>query len=198
MKTSITILFAVLIVGCMTTEKATGYLKKKGQLAIECVKAFPVNDSFGEPKITGIKKADNQDLTGAINNLEEKANQVIQQPDSNCKKEAIELKKEVAKLKEQYKPCKPDTVEIEVPHYIRDTKYEQAVRDSACREIEGLERAFRNKDSKLKATQDTLAYTKACLKQVEKERDKWQWKAIITWIIAVAILVSLIFWRVKK
>jgi hypothetical protein len=45
MKTILSILLAVCIMGCMSTQKATNYLEKKGKLAEVCATRYPVQDS---------------------------------------------------------------------------------------------------------------------------------------------------------
>lgn len=45
MKIFITILFAVLLAGCMSVQKATGYLERKGELPKICATRYPVQDS---------------------------------------------------------------------------------------------------------------------------------------------------------
>lgn len=44
MKTILSILFAVLVTGCMSVQKAQNYLEKKNKLAEVCAKAYPVQD----------------------------------------------------------------------------------------------------------------------------------------------------------
>lgn len=169
MKTFITILFAVLLAGCMSVQKATNYLEKKGELPKICATKYPVQDS----KII-IKERITVDTVLGTSYI---------YVDTSGKP----------------KPCPPSktitkTIVRDSIIYRRDKAYEQVQSDSIY-----LLNTINDKQNELIKGQDsTIKLQEKMITEYKKGKREWQWKAWITWIGIVGVIAILIFWRAKK
>jgi len=128
MKTKLPILILLgLFSSCMTTQKATSFLERYGQLAGLCAAHYPVIDSQGSRTVT-YNPAPNIDYTGKLDSLKvnfadqlqafrDAASQ--QASDTPCVAtiQALQAKYEALqasymRLQRDYKPCNPDTAYI--------------------------------------------------------------------------------------
>ena len=116
-----------LLCGCMSTNKAIGYLEKKGKLAGTCADHYPVVDSAGKTTIV-YRPADNVDHTKQLDSLKNDFDQQLQAfkdaqhaqaHDTGCVRTIQELQRQYENLRDQYldlkakyKPCNPDTAFI--------------------------------------------------------------------------------------
>lgn len=137
----VAILIAILLLcmfsACTTQRKATKYFDNHGfQAAKYCATSFPVKDSVGVGDTT-YNPANNKDYTQQLDSLQSALDsQMIaferakdkHKNDTSCANDITALQSKYKKLltsynrlRESYRPCLPDTIRIEVPHYIENT-----------------------------------------------------------------------------
>lgn len=122
-----------LIFGCSTRKKEIERLhglnyKYPEELAKDCALHFPNKDSVGAPVITH-QKADNINYQDKIDSLQYEADKLtweLTKAESTTGNDSLKIKvtrltKQISDLKKAYRPCKPDTVNIKIPHYIENT-----------------------------------------------------------------------------
>lgn len=128
MKTSLVLLCSLLFASCMTTQKATSFLERKGQLPGICADRYPVVDSQGAT-IIQYRPAANVDRTAQLDSLKTIFDQQLQAfntakaghaKDTPCLRtiQSLQMRYEslqaaYEKLHASYKPCKPDTAFID-------------------------------------------------------------------------------------
>lgn len=127
------------ITACTTQRNAEKYMDAHPDVsAAYCAKEYPVKDSIGKPNIVYVK-ADNKDLSRALDS--------VKNENDDVRKEFEELKeiskidtstvyrdkisklndkmesysKKIQKLRDEYKPCKSDTLLITEKHYLTNT-----------------------------------------------------------------------------
>lgn len=194
MKKLFPILLLALFTGCLTTQKAEDFLMKKGALAGLCATEYPVADSLGAPVVDSIKPAHNPDYTPAIDNLDAAVNHLVtdlqQHADSACeevqqryRKELLQLQRQIRILKEQYRPCKPDTLLTTQYIYRRDRAYEAV--------LESQLKSYR--DSLIRAHQ-TIAVKEAKIQDLTASRNWWRkWGGYLTWSVLAGLILLAVF-----
>lgn len=166
----------ILISSCTTERKAVNYMNNHAFAAAKyCASAFPVRDSVGKPDTT-YRPAKNTDYTSQIDGLKKGFNSQLQAfrdaqknqaHDTSCLRTIRELQSKYESLlysfdslHAKYKPCKPDTIRIKIPHFVENT-------------------------AKTAALTSQLAITANKQKDVENGRRKWRQRALITWAICL-------------
>lgn len=171
MKTLLSILFAVLLFGCMSVQKATHYLEKKNKLAEVCASRYPVKDS-----LIIRERVTTDTVLGTSYIMVDTCNGKIIQ-----------------------KPCPPaktitNTVVRDTTIYKRDMAYEtflQLKLDVSENRYNQLLRNYHELDS----TNNQLAKKNIA---IQKEANDWHWRAVFTWVLLGAAVAITIFWRAKK
>jgi hypothetical protein len=154
-----------------------------------CKISYPSSDSLGKTVIKYIP-ADNTNyystidsLTWAINILKEQVNQDTSVRGKYYRGKINDLSNALTKLKNSYKPCKPDTVGVSYEVFRKSTSEIQALRN----EIIALTKD--NNDLKIELGSETKDKDKAVSHSAKQ----------IGWIIGLAILLAASgYWNVRK
>lgn len=178
--------FALAIFSASCTPSLNQVLKSP-HLAEACATKYPVKDSTGEAIITYLP-ADNKDYTNLIDSLNGAlyalslrgyADSILLSDTGRCCEVAREYvimadsaQQEFIRLKNSYRPCKPDTVKKAITVYRRDTAAEEVLRN--------LYETYRDK------------YVKA-----QASADNWKDHAItLMWVlIAMAGIILIFVWK---
>jgi hypothetical protein len=189
-------IFTLIALSCVSVEKQRGranafFLAHPSELAEKCATTYPIVDSTGAPVIT-YKPADNTNYKGQIDSLTDIANQLTAYSDAlatelhkrglsvdstpqyraltiSYKTTLKELQNRLDALKNQYKPCNPDTASILQPIYRKSTAELAAVNFRA--------------DSLLQAKQRTDISLESSQKSGKK----------LLWILICSILANIVF-----
>jgi peptidoglycan hydrolase CwlO-like protein len=143
MKTFSLILLAFVLFSCGTQRKIDRAKKVfnsyPDSFAYQCDLFFPFKDSIGEPVIKYIP-ADNKNYTAKIDSL----TSAVKDLDNKLKKDTSNIAKyykgivsklasDIGRLKNNYKPCEPDTLKISYKTYKESTRknkvYENQIND---------------------------------------------------------------------
>lgn len=163
--TAYIIVIALLLAGCMTTQKATDFLQKKGALASICADAYPVRDSLE------IRERLHLDT--------------ITHTKTEYATDTIYVQGEPVIIKAKCPPSQTitKTVYRDSIHYVENTaklKVWQGKADSLASVTIEKEKTIVLKESKINDLTDS--------------RNQWRKWCLITWII-VAVYIVLKVWR---
>lgn len=172
--------------GCLTAKNLARHNDKFPDSAVSyAARKWPRRDSIGKPKLDSIKKADNVDYTSLIDSIAsvsdstkwwtsdstvyfDSSGAFIGSYESFIRSSDLlqvqnrKLTEMIAKLRREYKPCKPDSIFFTADHFEVDGPAVTAANLRADKEKQGREKA-------------------------EKERDDWKTKAKIRFWMLVAM-----------
>jgi hypothetical protein len=183
---------AVLFASCSASKQAHRYFDRNPhEFAGDCADAFPLRDSTAE-KIGPVRQADNPNYQHAIDSVAQEVAHLKAQVQADTSLTAAgyrgqigALEKIVKKLRDDYKPCKPDTLTVTREIYRENTARLVAESQRHAETTAYLEAAEKERDE-LKAT---VKAKDAELSDVKKERNRANTRFWLTIAAAGAFVI---------